>query len=229
MRLRIALGGPRGLSPTIEAAEFVEARERRQEEAEALAQALTDDARRAQELDAVWQEVEDYVAAHGVHGDLRIFEDYRWNEEDTTLCDRVCVSIGCTECADGLARCVTPASAMPSCELLEPVAQLRADLAQVIATGLRPARARDEGTARWRRVHVNEFLRAHRSHGGVRAGDGEPARLGFGIEDPAEVTNRVWIRCACAASSSWTADSADGAAALLAELQAAIHVEGDRS
>lgn len=217
MRFRIALGGPR---PTIETAEFAEARDRRQVEAAALEMALSEEVRLAMSLDSAWQDVEDYVAAHGAHGELKLFEDYRWNKENSTLCERVCVSIGCSEHSDRLERFVIPPSAVPSRDLVEPVARLRAELDHVVSTGLRPARALDERSARWRRVHTGDFVRHHRAHGGLQTGEGQPTRLGFVLEDPVEIINRAWVRCVCGATSSWSAETPEKAEQILAELRA---------
>jgi hypothetical protein len=209
--------------PLLMPAELVEAQERRQTAEAQREQEQLMAIAHAQVAERPWEYVEEYVGEHNEHGDVKTVEREVYAEADRTLIERVCVALTCTECVEPLERWLVPPVPVPRRELEDRITQLRADLAEVVDTGRRPARVQAEHTARWRRIHVTEYLVTHRGHGAITAGEGSPPRSGLALGPPVEETDRVWLYCAgCRRSESWPVETPEEAGQVLAEIRWAL-------
>jgi hypothetical protein len=223
MRLRFAferLGG--GARPSVEPTELFGARTEQQAAEAAWDGAMGRVLREVQRPDLFWLATETLVLEHREHGELHVDEQWQANEQDAGLVDRVVVRIICGNCGARAPWFVTPPEPTAPEALTEQVGQLRADLTMVVETCRRPPKVHEELAARYRRIEIDEFAHQHRAHGRLEAGDGHPARLGLGgpVKDMAA---RVFLRCrGCGGVLPLEAETPAGAAALLAELQAAV-------
>jgi hypothetical protein len=209
--------------PLLIPAELVEAQEQRRAEEEEREAALIRETTRAMVAELPWEEIEGYTASHNEHGDVKTSEREVYDEDNRTLLARVCVALTCSECLEPLERWIVPPVPVPRRELEDRITQLRADLSEVASTGRRPARVQAEHTARWRKIQVVEYVTEHRQHGRVTAGEGSPPRSGLSLGPTVEQADRVWLFCAgCRGTSTWSTESPEEAAVLLAEITRAI-------